>query len=88
MLQALDGQGAPCYYVGESDAIVKRLQYHRRAIPKRFGCKVHSAAVVGLPAREKSTAKLIERNLQRQLFAQVCARALPLPGAAVQRMLV
>jgi predicted GIY-YIG superfamily endonuclease len=82
-VQLVDASGRASYYVGESDAVVKRLQTHRKAMPRRCRSEVAAAVVVGLPASEKSTAKLIERDLQQALFQKVscrCTAADPAPA--------
>jgi hypothetical protein len=71
-MQLVDKHGSTAYYVGESDALSKRLQYHRRTMPSRMDSVVRSATIAGLPTSEKSTAKMVERALQRTLFDQVC----------------
>lgn len=70
-LQLTDYEERTSYYVGESDGITKRLLYHQRTMPRRTAAAVRSAWVLGLPHSEKSTAKLLERELQRALADQV-----------------
>jgi hypothetical protein len=60
-----------CFYIGQSDNIRVRLAAHRKAFPNRHKMRVVSALVAGLPHREKSTARRIEKELLNALISQV-----------------
>ena len=60
------------YYVGESDNVSKRFKSHQSTLQRKYAVKIIAAALIALPHSEKSTAKLIERDLQQRMFSKVC----------------
>jgi predicted GIY-YIG superfamily endonuclease len=64
------------YYVGESDNVSKRFKSHQSTLQRKYAVKIIAAALIALPHSEKSTAKLIERDLQQRMFSKVCIQLL------------
>lgn len=63
-----------CFYVGESDNVRARLAVHRKAMPRKHHARVLAALIAGLPRQEKSSARLVEKQLQQALLQMVRRR--------------